>query len=387
MRPTTPAKLQQCIKDFLDGIYVLPNWIISSASDRPDRGHYEWGNWSDMMRSKHLWMLGGPWRTMVADVKKDGLITSIMEFHKMKDQMVWEIVEQTYSRAELMRQSSASEETVKMRIRSVFSWQRRHDSKKHSLIWFIDFAFALLAYSEFQGHMVFYDPYISNVDIEDIVPELQPAEFGRQVVLMENKMIHHNFVPFYCRDIKLNDYEIITVRRLARSFCEGLSPPAVDMDVDVRETRGMPREEKAIDFMTPWLHSMEHPEHEFRWTSLIGMTAQYENMNSFEAFKVELCRSIVSSQLIEVSTSESPEAGFVYDIAAQTAVEQSEKELLVSLRLPGQKRKKTVPRRTLRRDLESRLHNWTIASASLTLPPIRAFKKGQRSSEPRFPHE
>ena len=151
------------------------------------------------------------------------------------------------------------------------------------------------------------------------------------------------------------------------------------MDVDVRETRGMPREEKAIDFMSPWLNAMEQTEHDLRWSSLIGMIMERANMPHFDDFKAELCRSIVSSLLIEVSTSEAPEAGYVYDIAAAAAVEQSERDLLVSLRLPGLKRKKTVPRRTLRRYLESRLHNWTFAPSSLTLPPIHTFDAGPSS--------
>lgn len=372
MRPVSPAQLQQCVKDFLDGVDVLPNWIESSASERPGRGHYEWGNWSDAMRATHLWMLGGPWRTIVADVKRDELINTVSEFHKVKDQMVWEIVEQTYFRAEAARQSSASEETVKTRIRSVFSWQRRHDGKKHSLMWFLDFAFTLLAYSLFQAHMLFSNSPIPKVDVENIVPQLSPADFGKQVIFMEQQMFSHNFLPFYCRVNRLTDQDVLLAQRLARTFCEGLPPPVVDMDVDVRETRGMPREEKAVDFMTPWLRIMEGSQHETRWTSLVQTIHEKRTtISSFEPFKTELCRAIVASLLIHVSSSsEAPEAGYVYDIAATTAVEQSERELLVSLRLPGQKRKKTVSRRTLRSDLDARLQNWSTASSSFSQQPL-----------------
>lgn len=338
------------------------------------------------MRSKHLWMWGGPWHTIVADVKRDGLISTVSEFHKVKDQMVWEIVEQTYFLAEAARQSSAPEDTVKTRIRSVFSWQRRHDARKHSLIWFLDFAFALSAFSEFQVRMLSSSSHFSNMDIESRVPELSPAEFGKQVVLMENQMFSHNFLPFYCRVASLNGDDVLMARQLAKSFCDQLPPPVVDMDGDVRETRGMPREEKAIDFMTPWLHTMEKSEHESRWNTLVAVIAGKEPfIDNFEIFKSELCRAIVSSLLIELSTSEAPEAGYVYDIAASTAVEQSERELLVSLRLPGQKRKKTVSRRTLRSDLDTRLQNWR-SSSSHTIIGARQYERGS-SSGSSFRHE
>lgn len=364
MRPASPAKLQNVVKDFLNDIAVLPNWITSSALDRPDPGHYEWGNWSDSMRSKHLWMLGGPWRTMAANVKKDKLITSISNFHKLKDQLVWEIVEQTYCRAEAVRQSPATEETVKTRIRSVFSWQRRHDTKKHSLIWFVDFAFTFLAFSEFQGLIACSNLPISNLELEGIVPDLSPAQFGTRIAWMENQMFQHYFLPFYYKEPRLTKNEILLAHHIGKRFCLGLKPPMVGMDVGVRETRGMPREEKAIDFMTPWLQSIDEKEHDERWNIILGTVVEHEpNISDWGMFKAELCRSIISSILCNISLSDKAEAGYVSDIRAATAVEQSEPELLVPLRSQGQKRKKTISRSTFRNCLECRLQKKLSSSS------------------------
>lgn len=132
MRQVPPAELQRCVWDFVEGIAILPKWIESSASDKPGRGHYEWGNWSDAIREVPMWVLGGPWRTIIADARLTQLVSSVTTLHKLKDQFVWEIVEQTYHRAEQKRKSTAGEETVKTRIRSVFSWQRRHDVRVRS---------------------------------------------------------------------------------------------------------------------------------------------------------------------------------------------------------------------------------------------------------------
>lgn len=385
MRVVSSAELQQCVKDFLVSVDVLPNWIVSSVTERPGRGHYEWGNWSDVMRSVHLWMLGGPWRTMVADVKSIGLITTISDFHKVKDQLVWEITEQTYLRAEAARQSVATEDMVKTRIRSVFSWQRRHDVKKHSLMWFLDFAFVLAAYSEFQARMLFSESPIPSSDPATMVPTLAPADFGKQATRMEHEMFRHEYLPFYCRVANLEDRDVLLAHRLGTAFCRQLPPPVVDMDGDVRETRGMPREEKAVDFMTPWLgKEMKSPAHEARWQQLITRVIERkESISKFDLFKTELCRAIVSLLLIELALSEVPEAGYVYDIAATTAVEHSERELLVSLRKQGQKRKKTESRLTLRSDLDQRLQNF--GSSSSSAPVMHRYEGG--SSSRMFPEQ
>lgn len=359
MRQVSPVELQRCVWDFLESISVLPKWIESSGRDKQGRGHYEWGNWSDAIRAIPMWVLGGPWRTIVADVRTARLLSSVSAFHKLKDQVVWEIVEQTYLRAETRRQSTAEEDTVKTRIRSVFSWQRRHDVKKHSLMWFLDFAFVLSAYSEFQAHLLFSESSIPNNDPARLVPLLQPAEFGTQSNRMEQEMVSHGFLPFYCRVQGLTDPEVLLARHFASKFCYGLEPPIVDMDVDVRETRGMPREEKAVDFMTPWLQRMSSGEHDGIWNSLVMWILEKKgSLTNIEIFKSELCRSIVILLLLEMTKTEHPEAGYVYDIAGSTALEQSEKELLVSLRMAGQKRKRTVSRRTLRSDLDQRIMTW-----------------------------
>lgn len=356
MRPSSPLNLQQSVRDFLVSIDVLPNWIDSSASEKPGRGHYEWGNWSDALRAVHFWTLGGPWRALVIDVKNSALITTVADFHKIKDLIVWEVVEQTYSRAEIARNSSASDETRKTRIRSVFSWQRRHDVKKNSIMWFLDFAFVLAAYSEFQGRMLFSSSHISASDPENIIPTLSPAEFGLHAHRLELEMISYNFLPFYARVSFLQDHQVLITRRLAATFCQDLPPPTVDMDGEVQGTRGMPREEKAVDFMTPWLHILEAPLHQQRWSQLTQQIASHSHtISNFDAFLTELSRCIVYTSLLTIAISDAPEAGYVYDIAATTAIEHSEQELLVSLRLPGQKRKRTVSRRTFRSDLNQRL--------------------------------
>lgn len=133
MRQVPPVELQRCVLDFVEGIAILPKWIESSASDKPGRGHYEWGNWSDAIREVPMWVVGGPWRTIIADARLAQLVSSVTTLHKLKDQFVWEIVEQIYLRAERKRKSTAKEETVKTRIRSVFSWQRRHDVRVRSV--------------------------------------------------------------------------------------------------------------------------------------------------------------------------------------------------------------------------------------------------------------
>lgn len=361
MRQVSPELLQRCVHDFLESINVLPKWIESSASDKPGRGHYEWGNWSEAIRAVPMWVMGGAWRTMVADVRTALLISSVADFHKVKDQVVWEIVEQTYNRAERMRNSTATEETVKTRIRSVFSWQRRHDVKKNSLMWFLDFAFVLSAYSEFQAHLLFSESNIPKNDPATLVPLLAPAEFGFQSIRMEHEMINHRFLPFYDRVPGLQDSETLLARNFAQRFCYQLTPPVVDMDVEVKETRGMPREEKAVDFMTPWLMTMVDPSNDVRWNSLISLVLESrESIRNFDAFKTEICRNIVYFLLLELAKSDTPEVGYVYDICAATAVEQSEKELLVSQRLAGQKRKRTVSRRTLRSDLDIRIDKYVI---------------------------
>lgn len=340
---------------------------MSSASERPGRGHYEWGNWCDAMRAVHLWVLGGPWPTMIADVKTASLVSSVSELHQLKDQLVWEIVEQTYLRAERARRSVATDDTVKTRIRSVFSWQRRHDVKKNSLMWFVNFAFTLAAYSEFQAHMLFSNSSIPNTNPASSVPDLTPSDFGRHAVRMEQEMFLHGFLPFYYAVAQLENRDTLYARHLATGFCQELVSPTVDMDGEVKETRGMPREEKAIDFMTPWLQILELPEHKERWDTLLSSLVEYSScVSNSELFKSELCRCIVSLVLLQICVSVAPEAGYVYDITASTAVEQSERELLVSLRLPGQKRKRTVSRRTLRGDLDVRLQNFLAHSSSTT---------------------
>lgn len=359
MRQVSPEPLQKSVSDFLNSISVLPKWIESSASDKPGRGHYEWGNWSDALRAVPMWVLGGPWRTVIADVRTANLISSVSELHKVKDQVVWEIVTQTYNRAELVRHSLAGEDTVKTRIRSVFSWQRRHDVKKNSLMWFLDFAFVLSAYSEFQAHLLFSDSNIPNHDPASMVPLLGPAEFGLQSTRMEFQMISHGFLPFYSRVDGLQDSDVLFARHLASKFCNMVLSPTVDMDREVKETRGMPREEKAVDFMSPWLQTMSDEGNDARWNSLVVWILQRKKpTQDFDLFKTEVCRSIIMNLLLNLSKSEHAEAGYVYDIASTTAVEQGEKELLVSLRLSGQKRKRTVSRRTLRSDLDARIERY-----------------------------
>lgn len=320
------------------------------------------------MRDKSMWVMGGPWRTMVADVRTARLIPSVAAFHKVKDQVVWEIVEQTYLRAERERGSTAEEDIVKTRIRSVFSWQRRHDVKKNSLMWFLDFAFVLSAYAEFQARMLFSGSSIPDVDPANLVPSFAPADFGTQSNRMDAEMISYGFLPFYYQVQGLTESEVLLTRHVASKFCMSLDPPVVDMDMDVRETRGMPREEKAVDFMTPWLQRMALEDQEGRWHLLVLWILQRkETIRDMEAFKAEVCRSIVVLLLLELTRRENPEAGYVYDIAASTALEQGEKELLVSLRLPGQKRKRTVSRRTLRSDLDERISRFEQSQYSLSI--------------------
>lgn len=226
-------------------------------------------------------------------------------------------------------------------------------------MWFLDFAFVLSAYSEFQAHLLFTGSSVPNHDPANLVPLLAPAEFGTQSNKMESEMFRHGFLPFYCRVQGLIDFDVILARRLASKFCYGLEPPIVDMDVDVKETRGMPREEKAIDFMTPWLQQMSLPDKDERWNFLISPIIENKSsISNLEIFKAEICRSIIVLLLLEMAKAETPDAGYVYDIAASTALEQSEKELLVSLRMAGQKRRKTVSRRTLRSDLDERILRW-----------------------------
>ena len=381
MRQVSPLELRRCVREFLESIAVLPRWIESSGRDRQGRGHYEWGNWSDAIRAIPMWVLGGPWRTIIADVKTAQLLSSVSGFHKLKDQVVWEIVEQTYQRAERRRRSTAEKDTVKTRIRSVFSWQRRHDVKKHSLMWFLDFAFVLSAYSEFQAHFLFSDSTIPQNDPARMVPLLAPAQFGTHSNRMEQEMFNHGFLPFYCKVPGLTDKEVSMARTLASQFCYGLDRPIVDMDVDVRETRGMPREEKAVDFMTPWLQMMSSREHGSVWTSLVmRILEEKDSLSDLEIFKSELCRSIVIVLLSEMTKPDHREAGYVYDIAGSTAVEQSEKELLVSLRTAGQKRKRTVSRRTLRSDLDQQImtyeRNMSVQSGQASSSAAR--KRGTR---------
>lgn len=353
MRQLSSAELQRCVWDFLESIGVLPRWMESSTSDKPGRGHYEWGNWSDTMRQKSMWLMGGPWRTLVADIRTADLILSVASFHKVKDQVVWEIVEQTYLRSERRRQSAAPEDIVKTRIRSVFSWQRRHDVRKHSLIWFLDLAFVLSSYCEFQARMLFSGSPIPNTDPANFVPSLAPSDFGIQSVRMEDEMISHGFVPFYLTVGGLADSQVLLAHQMAFKFCVGLNPPIVDMDMAVRETRGMPREDKAVDFMTPWLQRMEGAAHRERWDNLVrGIYHRHASIRNLDIFKTEVCRCIVTRLLFAVTRLENAENGYVFDIVSSTAVEHGEKELLVSLRLGGLKRKRTVSRRTLRSYLD-----------------------------------
>ena len=359
MREAPSIELQECVKDFLKNIGVLPRWIDSSAADRPGRGHYEWGNWSDAIRAAQMWDLGGPWRTIIADIRSRRLLTSVTNFHKLKDQIIWEIVEQAYLRAERNRSSPAADDIVKTRIRSVFSWQRRHDLKKNSLMWFLDFAFVLDAYSAFQGHMLFSSSPIPREKPAEMAPLFSPAEFGIESAKLEDIMIDHNFLPFYCHVEGLEDKDTLAARRLAKEFCSQCILPTVDMDTEVRETRGMPREDKAVDFMTPWLESMSFPEHDQRWNRLVrGILTRTDGIEKQKIFKTEVCRAIVVMMLLELSRSDTREAGYVYDIAASTAVEQSEKERLVLQKLPGHKRKRTISRRTLRGDLDTRIERY-----------------------------
>lgn len=309
-----------------------------------------------------MWIFGGPWRTIIADIRLANLVTSIAELHKLKDQIVWEIVEQTYIRAERQRHSSVPDDTVKTRIRSVFSWQRRHDVKKNSLMWFLDFAFVLAAYSEFQARLLFTSSPIPQWQPENTVPTLSPAQFGTEASRMEAQMIENGYLPFYARVRELSDTHVLRARALAHQFCHSVTPPEVVMDTDVRETRGMPREDKAVDFMTPWLESMDAPQNEQRWDALVrAVVAETHSVADFEVFKGEVCRAIVSLLLLQLTHSATEDASYVYDIAAVTAVEQSEKELVVSSRLPGQKKKRTVSRRTLRGALEERLRRYQPA--------------------------
>ncbi|CAN8070165.1 unnamed protein product [Agarophyton chilense] len=385
MRVASPERLQTCVHHFLLGINVLPRWIDAAAasSDRPGRGHYEWGNWSDALRTLNMWLFGGPWRTIIADIRLARLVTSISELHKLKDQIVWEIVEQTYIQAERQRQSSVPEETVKTRIRSVYSWQRRHDVKKNSLMWFLDFAFVLAAYSEFQARFLFTESPIPAWHPERTVPSLSPARFGIQATQMELEMIQNNFLPFYARVPRLDDIHVLRARRFAHQFCHNVIPPQVVMDTDVRETRGMPREDKAVDFMTPWLESMNTEQNEQRWHTLIRAVINERSVVAdFELFKGEVCRAIVSLLLLQLTQAPAVDSSYVYDMAAVTAVDQSEKELLVPSRLPGQKKKRPVSRRTLRGDLEERIRRYESGYREGSQPPSDAprFQGGGASS-------
>ena len=188
---------------------------------------------------------------------------------------------------------------------------------------------------------------------------LSPAEFGRQSTDLDNEMIAYNFLPFYNKVAGLDDVDVLQARDIAHNFCTNLSPPSVVMDTSVRETRGMPREEKVVDFMTPWLETMAAPEHDGRWDGLVRRILERGGaVADLDVFKTEVCRASIMCLLMQLTKVECSEAGYVYDIAPNIAVEQSEKELLVSQRLHGQKKKRTVSRRTLRGDLETRIQRY-----------------------------
>lgn len=358
MRKGSPPAMRICVRDFLQTVGVLPQWSKASTAERPSRGHYEWGHWSDALRSRSMWAFGGPWRSLIADIKIASLLQSVSELHRVKDQIVWEIVEQIYTRAEKARSSNADQETTKTRIRSVFSWQRRHDVKKHSLIWFIDFAFALSAYDEYQTTRLFRE----NVAFQDPaqqVSAMAPREVGRQAEALEREMLQAGFLPFYAKVGCLSETMTIRIRLEAATFCQGLNPPRVEMSMDVRETRGMPREEKAVDFTTPWLAGLAHEQHNQRWSRLLTfLTSARGEVGSPELWELliaECSRAIVSCALTQIVMSDAANAGYVADIAHSTAVEQSNPDLLVPSRRVGQKRKRLVSRQSFRKVLESRL--------------------------------
>lgn len=360
MRQESPPALRAVVADFVDASAALPVWVESAGAERAGRGHYEWGNWSDLLRGRRMWLLGGPWRTLVAELRLAALLTTAAELHRLKDQTVWELVEQTYLRAEADRASAADPDTVKTRIRSVFSWQRRHDVKKHSLVWFLDFAFALAAYEEFQATQLFRVQALD--DPASRVEELAPRDFGVEAERMERTMLAARFLPFYARVAGLANALVIEARAQCAAFARHIAPPDVQMNMDVRETRGMPREEKAVDFMTPWLARLSHEEHNARWDALLRWLCAYKTQLADAAewgrLVTEVCRAVVAHVLLQVCMANGTDSGYVADVAASTAVEQSDPDLLVPIRTAGQKRKRLVSRHSLRRVLDSRVAQW-----------------------------
>lgn len=249
-----------------------------------------------------------------------------------------------------------------MRIRSVFSWQRRHDIRKNSLIWLIDFAFVLCAYMDYSATLLFTSVPLGIVDPTIHIPYLTPQQIGSMCHSLEAEMFQHSYLPFYMKTPPLVDSDMIYARTLANTFCENITPPVVTMDSHVRETRGMSREDKKVDFMTPWLQSIScqscpahcHCPNAMRWYKLVCGIVQ-RKVADIQLFKKEVCQIIVNILLTTLSVQTPSDEGYIYDIAPATAVEQSERELLVFVRIPGTKRKRTVSRRTFRGDLDVRI--------------------------------
>lgn len=357
MREGSAPALRDAVLEFLNRICVLPQWIDGAESGGA-RGHYEWGRWGDALRARKAWMRGAAWRSLIAALRGAGLPAHVAALHRVKDQLVWEVVAQAYGRAEAARGSTAPAAARKTRIRSVFSWQRRHDTKKHSLIWLIDLAFALVAYDAFavdgQGD--------ASVDLA----ELAPADIGRRAHALDIEMTHARVLPFYARVPLLPDAVVAEFRVRAGEFVNALAPPYVAMCGTVKETRGMPREGKAVDFATPWLALLAHEAHEARWAALIAhLEAARRSMTLspalWDALLAECCRAVVGSALAIVACSDDHNAGYVADIAAAAAVAQSHVDLLVAARRQGYKRKRLVPRQSFRRVLQARLQQWQHA--------------------------
>ncbi len=356
MRKPSPEPLCVCVRDFVRTIGVLPHWVDTTTAEENDKGHYEWVHWGEALRPHPMWEFGGPWRSLVADIKMANLLVSIEYLHELKEQIIWEIVEQVYKAAEAARNSTTPVAKIKARIRSVHSWQQRHFEKKHTLLSFLDFAFVLSAYDEFQAERQFIDPALTDPVLD--VPALPPNELVAHAAALEIEMLHARRLPFYARVDGLDDSFTLQVRLAAIQFCDGLAPPFVDMEADVRETRGMPRSEKAVDFTTVWLTLLQENEYIPRWNCLIDLLLRcrqkIESLESWEALLKEVSRAIIATTISHAP----PLGGFRDDVLPYVASQQRHLHLKVPRRIEGQKRKKYVYRVSFRAVMESRLKFW-----------------------------
>lgn len=356
MRRNHPPGLNQCVKDFVFSIDRVPAWVDEFASTDAAKGHYEWNQWVTSLQAQNLWKFGGPWRVLVADLRLAKCFSSVEDLHKLKDKVVYAIVDRVYRMADARTPSGATQDKHRKRVQSVYSKQNKHPVTRHSLLAFLDFAFALSAHEEFVARR--FDTRGHFEEPESVISRLRPTEVTPHAVRLETSMLEAGYLPFYLSSSALEDTAMLSVRQQVLRFCDRLPAPLLTVVPELRNVRGLKQKEKLGDCTTEWIERLKHGSLDARWRDLLDVLIRLrdtcETTAQWEGLLYETSRAISAKALSRGwEITNIPD-----DVLPVLACRMAEMSPVFRVQAPNSREWQTVTRVSFRGLLDWKMETW-----------------------------